>query len=83
MKLDQNICSNNSSAEFENGYDLLKKHGRPGGGGGSLSLYGFMENLLTLYNSHIYWQIFMKLGQNICPNEILAEIETGSYELKN
>jgi len=24
MKLDQNICSNNSSAEFENGYDSLK-----------------------------------------------------------
>ena len=52
-------------------------------GGGQSSLYGYSENLLTLYNSHIYWQIFMKLGQNICPNEILAEIETGSYELKN
>ena len=79
MKLDQNICSNNSSAEFENGYDSLKNMAA----GGWLSLYGYMENLLTLYNSHIYWQIFMKLGQNICPNEILAEIETGSYELKN
>ena len=81
MKLDQNICSNNSSAEFENGYDSLKN--MAAGGEGRLSLYGYMENLLTLYNSHIYWQIFMKLGQNICPNEILAEIETGSYELKN
>ena len=79
MKLDQNICSNNSSAGFENGYDSLKNMAA---GGGS-SLYGYSENLLTLYNSHIYWQIFMKLGQNICPNEILAEIETGSYELKN
>jgi len=80
MKLDQNICSNKSSAEFENGFDSLKNMAARGG---QLSLYGYMENLLTLYNSHIYWQIFMKLGQNICPNEILAGIETGSYELKN
>ena len=37
MKLDQNICSNNSSAEFENGYDSLKNMaaGVGGGGGGS------------------------------------------------
>ena len=81
MKLDQNICFNNSSAGFENGYDSLKNMAARGGGQSSLN--GFMENLLTLYNSHIYWQIFMKLGQNICPNEIIAGIETGSYELKN
>ena len=31
MKLDQNICSNNSSAEFENGHDSLKNIA-PGGG---------------------------------------------------
>ena len=48
MKLDQNICSNNSSAEFENGHDSLKNIAA-GGGGGQLSLYGFSENLLTLY----------------------------------
>jgi len=32
MKLDQNICSNNSSAEFENGYDSLKNMAAGGGG---------------------------------------------------
>jgi len=32
MKLDQNICSNNSSAEFENGYDSLKNIAARGGG---------------------------------------------------
>ena len=46
MKLDQNICSNNSSAEFENGYGSLKNMAARGG---QLSLYGFSENLLTLY----------------------------------
>ena len=31
MKLDENICSNNSSAEFENSYDLLKNNAAVGG----------------------------------------------------
>jgi len=33
MKLDQNICSNNSSAGFENGYDSLKNMAAEGAGG--------------------------------------------------
>ena len=47
MKLDLNICSYNSLSEFENGYGLLKNMAARGGG--QLSLYGFSENLLTLY----------------------------------
>ena len=74
MKLDQNICSNNSSGEFE-------KHGRQGGGGSCT--YMAIVKTCWHYISHIYWPIFMKLGQNICHNEILPEIEAGSYELKN
>ena len=38
MKLDQNICSNNSSGEFENGYGSLKNMAARGGGGGAVVL---------------------------------------------
>ena len=48
MKLDQNICSNNSSAESKKWFLFVEKHGRRGGGG-QLSVYGYSENLLTLY----------------------------------
>ena len=47
MKLDQNIYFNNSKVGLENGYDSLKNMAARGGG--QLSLYGFSENLLTLY----------------------------------
>ena len=47
MKLDQNICSNNSSSEFENGYGSLKN--MAAGGGGSCPYMDFGEKLLTLY----------------------------------
>jgi len=40
MKLDQNICSNNSSAEFENGYDSLKNMAAGGGAVVLIWLYG-------------------------------------------
>ena len=80
MKLDQNICSNNSSSEFENGYGSLKNMAARGGGS---CPYMALVKTCWHYISHIYWPIFMKLGQNICPNEILPEIEAGSYELKN
>ena len=32
---------------------------------------------------HIFSPILMKLGQNICLNEILDEIENGSCQVKN
>ena len=32
---------------------------------------------------HIYCPIFMKLGENMCPNDILDKFENGSGWLKN
>jgi len=48
MATDLNICSNNSLSEFENGYGLLKNMAARGRQL-SLHVYGFSENLLTLY----------------------------------
>ena len=56
MKLGQNMCSNDSSADFENGYGSLKKHGSHGAG--NFSFYGYYNHSGTLLThlSHILVQ---------------------------
>ena len=66
--------------EFKSGSGPLKNMAASGRGSFP---YLAIEIPCKPSRGHIFCPIFMKLGQNICHNEILPEIEAGSYELKN
>ena len=61
MKLSQETCPNDTLGEFENGSGWLKK----------FSLYGYSYNT----RCQIYFLIFIKLGQKICPNDIFYKFK--------
>ena len=74
MKLSQNICSNDISNEFANGSCLLKNMAARGRGS-----FTYMAKVKPCLHSrsHIFGPMLMKLGQNICTNDIWAEFENG------
>jgi len=74
MKLSQNISSDHISDEFENGSGLLKNMAARG-----RASFPYMAIVKPCYNarSHICGPMPMKLGQNICTNDIWAQIENG------
>ena len=80
MKLSQNISSDHISDEFENGSGLLKNMAARG-----RASFPYMAIVKPCYNarSHICGPMPMKLGQNICTNDIWAQIENGWGPFKN
>ena len=80
MKLGQKIHPNNILDAFENDAGWLKNMAARGRG-----IFPYMAILKPCQHSigHIYFPIFMKLGQKICPNDILDEFENGYVCMKN
>ena len=68
MKLGQNVCLNEISDEFENGYVRSKTR----------SLGQILEKPCVRSRGHIFSPIIMKLSQNVCPDEISDEFKNGS-----
>ena len=73
MKLDQNVCLNKISDEFEIASCGVKNR----------SLGQILENPCVRSRGHIFSQILMKVGQNVCLDKILDEFEIGSCGVKN
>ena len=69
MKLGQNVCPNEIACELKMGYV------------GSLDQV--LEKPSVRFRCHIFNPILIKLCQNVCLNEILDEIESVSYWVKN
>ena len=80
MKLGQKIYPNYILDEFENGLGWLKKI--------ATWTRGIFHDMALLQHclhsrGHIYCPIIMKLGQKICPNDILDELTNSSGLFKN
>ena len=64
MKFGENICSYKNSAEFKLGHMKTK----------TMSIGQIKKSLFILEKSHLC-RIFLKLGQNICSNDISEKFE--------
>jgi len=76
MKLGQKICPNDILDEFESSSWL--KNMATSGVFFLKWLYMAIIKPCLNSSSHIHRPVFMKLGHNICPNDILNEFENGS-----
>jgi hypothetical protein len=83
MKLAQRICPNDILDEFKNGNLCLKTWLPRGRAFFLIWLYMALVKSCLHSRGHIYYPIFMKLGQKIHPNNILEEIENDAGWLKN
>ena len=80
MKVGQNIGSIDVSDEFENGRDRWKNMAASGRG---IFLYMYIVKTCEHSRSHIFGQIFIKFGQNICFLDMRVEFKNGSGQLNN
>jgi len=71
MKFGENICSYKNSAEFKLGHMKTK----------TMSIGQIKKSLFTLEKWHLC-RIFLKLGQNICSNDISEKFENKKKILK-
>ena len=74
MKLCQHICLNKILNEIEKGPFLIKK---------TRSLGKILEKPCVCSRGHIFGPILMKLGQNICLNDITDEFQNESCRVKS
>ena len=79
MILSQNMCPNDILDEFKNGFGWLKNMAARGHGS-----FPYMALVKPGEHSrgHTYCPIFIKLGQNMCPNDI-GRVQNGFDWLKN
>ena len=73
MKPGQNVYPEESLNEFENGLRRVKNY---------VNRSNFRKTLCTLWRPH-FSLIIMKLGKNVCLDEISDEYENGSCWVEN
>ena len=88
MKLGQNVCLNKIWANFENGSCQVKVRLKTRSLGQMLEKpyvhsRGQISTQILMSIRHICSLILMKLGQNVCLNEIWANFEMGHVRLKS
>ena len=71
MEVNQNVCLDEISDEFENGSCRVKNYRRP--------QVQILENPIVCSRGHIFSPIIMKLGQNVFIDQILVVFENVSF----